>query len=219
MNFTSEHILSAQTAATWLAANGAAWCHRLNATITTATCLTNMYVSEGKNTDLRCAGCGGLDNQPGPERSFLPPVMVEEIAAETTEVDETPAGIVEPVEAEDTLFDLESDDDLSGICGDTTNSFHQALLAELEDDFEDVEPEELELDDERPTYHQTRVAVFMGRCPRCNGYMLQVPEYQGELKDVMVYRCYACGWRTSPTYEQNRQMIEAGKENRHKHGF
>jgi hypothetical protein len=198
MNLVSEHILSDETAATWLAANGAVQCHRLNATITTDACLTNMYVSERKSTDLRCAGCGGLDNQPGPERSFLPPVVVEKTAIETPEMDAIPMAISETeVEEELALEDFE--DNESGfvlaitVQGIRSDSFDKKLLAMLEATFEEEKP--------RPVRNR-RFAVFMGRCPRCGGYMANSPEPE----DFNVYRCFGCGWRSSPEYQQNRLL-------------
>ena len=49
-----------------------------------------------------------------------------------------------------------------------------------------------------------QVAVFMGRCPKCGGYMLNAPERQFDQWDEEVYRCFSCSWRTSPVYEWNR---------------
>lgn len=186
----------------WLETNGAKRCHRLNATITPATCLTNLYKSERKSSDLRCAGCGGLDNQPDPGRSFLPPVIVE-----VPKLDES---------LNDGLAVLEKIID---------QHFENPAAA---DDFNDLE---LELDDDAllalfpelykgdcdeeyfPAFREYQApmphyAVYKGRCKKCGGYVDNIREEH----DDNVFRCLACGWRTSPEYELNRLLIAAGKD-------
>lgn len=53
-----------------------------------------------------------------------------------------------------------------------------------------------------------RYAVYQGRCHRCGGYMDNTRENQFMEKwDDDVYRCLACGWRTSPAYAWNRNNL------------
>lgn len=52
--------------------------------------------------------------------------------------------------------------------------------------------------------HTNKCAVYIGRCKRCNGYMINALERHGGIKDDDVYRCFTCGWRTSPVYQFNR---------------
>jgi hypothetical protein len=200
----------------WLETNGAVWCHRLNATITADACLSNMYMSERKSSDLRCAGCGGLDNQPGPGRSFLPPVMIEE-----PESEESPAGILEEIHHGSAAIN-NLNDGFAALDEIIARHFENPAPA---DDFDDVEfdlddetllalfPELYEGDDDAyyPSFtaYQTpmpRYAVYKGRCKRCGGYMNNFRERH----DDNAFRCLACGWRTSPEYEQNRMLLTSG---------
>lgn len=54
-----------------------------------------------------------------------------------------------------------------------------------------------------------RFAVYMGRCRKCSGYMVNTREHQFDSRDEDIYRCFNCGWRTSPKYRDNRH--EAGQ--------
>jgi predicted SprT family Zn-dependent metalloprotease len=54
--------------------------------------------------------------------------------------------------------------------------------------------------------------VFMGRCPRCRGFMQNDRERQFNERDEHVYRCFTCGWRTSPIYNENRALRARGME-------
>jgi len=59
----------------------------------------------------------------------------------------------------------------------------------------------------KPQKGKYRVPVFMGRCRRCGGWMQNTIERHGGERDDNVYRCIACGWRTSPEYEANRKNL------------
>lgn len=85
---------------------------------------------------------------------------------------------------------------------DDFDDFKGVLHSLLEDDFEELEPERPPKQDKH-----RKVAVFMGRCPRCAGYMLNAPERQYSVRDEEVYRCFCCGFRTSPSYLWNRQEL------------
>jgi hypothetical protein len=54
-----------------------------------------------------------------------------------------------------------------------------------------------------------RVAVFVGRCHKCGGYMMNALERHDGIRDDEVYRCFNCGWRTSPRYQFNRAFPDA----------
>jgi hypothetical protein len=209
MHLATAHM-PVDTHRVWLETNGATRCRRLNATITTAACLANMYVSERKSTDLRCAGCGGLDNQPEPGRSFLPPVMVADPEADESLND----GFAALDEIIDRLYDKpEPGDDFNDVEVELDDEQLQALFPELYDEDDEPEPEY-----PRFTEHQTempRYAVYKGRCRKCGGYMDSIREWHVE----NVFHCLACGWRTSPDYEQNRMLQASGKDGNNNESF
>lgn len=188
------------TCATWLETHGASWCHRLSATITITACEANRARSENKGTDYRCGGCGGLDNQPGPGLSFLPPVSIED-----SEPDKSPR--IENCEEEEIWpFDPIGEEPKIFLEEVKLSGFGSGILDLLETEAEELEP------DRRPEPVQKvkrRVAVFMGRCRRCSGFM----SHTAEPYDNAVYRCLSCGWRTSPTYEQNRTWQRQERRN------
>jgi hypothetical protein len=169
----------------WLLQN-ALFCNRLHARITLQVCEEN----RAKSDDLRCEGCTGLEDQERgiprkePVVFFSEPSLEDREVVEASETDgsdtfDSDEPYVEPV-----------DDDLEG-----------ELLSLLEDDFEELIPE--------PAIKQNKckqVAVFMGRCPICDGYMVNAPEQQYSVRDEEVYRCFCCGFRTSPSYEWNRRQ-------------
>jgi hypothetical protein len=81
-----------------------------------------------------------------------------------------------------------------------------SLFPEMADLIEEVDDEPPEprrklhhAEDTRKSY-----AVYMGRCERCQGYMVRDIEGQFSKRDDDVHRCFTCGWRTSPVYEWNR---------------
>lgn len=188
--------------AAWQIENAAARCNRMAAIITAADCERNrnqIYV------DCRCNGCGGLDNQTAPPSLAL---VWDADKITTTETD-TPSG---SAATDDWLTVL--DEIIDGLYEDP----------EPGDDFEDVE---VDLDDEEllklfpelaedpwPAYPRfneyqkeaPRRAAYRGRCTRCRGYMDNAREHQ----DDNVFRCVACGWRTSPEYEHNRSIHAVG---------
>ena len=206
MHKTPLPIISAEDCTTWLMVHGAVWCHRLSAMITAAACDANRTASAFKNSDCRCDGCGGLENQPLPGMSFLPPIaVIEEPSAKTTDI---------PVPSNEDIYEESLNLHWGALNADavtTLNSFHHELLSMLEDDTE--EPELEELKPQKMERKERPVQVFIGRCRRCNGYMAAVQERFEGVTDNAVYRCFNCGWRTSPEYQQNRMLAAAGKEN------
>lgn len=181
--------------AAWLAAN-TAFCLRMAARITVATCLDNQQQSK---LDNRCTGCRGLFDQ-------AEPVAVSPLPL---------ACFDEPEESqpnhEETDFRAASDDQDRP---DLDDDVLEELLAEYFPDeaAEQQEQERLEpicLDDVSDN-KQRRVQVYVGRCARCGGYMINALERHDGIKDDEVYRCFTCGWRTSPGYEINRTLFLAG---------
>lgn len=196
--------------AAWQAANEAAYCQRMCATITPATCLTNMYKSNGKDADCRCHGCGGLDNQPQPVR----PLYVLDCEENSTPVPETPSGSASTAAESDAFTALDEvidglyenplpGDDFDDVEIDLVDDELLALFPELAKDPWPEYPRFSEYQTEAP-----RHAVYRGRCIKCGGYVDNIRERQ----DDNVFRCLACGWRTSPEYERNRAIHSAGGE-------
>ncbi len=190
--------------AAWLAGNGAAWCHRMEATISHATCEENQRRSTHKCGDLRCHGCGGLDNQvePYPERPALAVVWDDDKEPDEPPVAEASAGICAP----DPRGGLNEDPFPADVFDDVELDIDEdeELLKLFPELAEDPWPDYL-----RASEYQTeapRRAVYRGRCKRCGGYVEDTRERQ----DDNVFRCLACGWRTSPENERNRDIHAAG---------
>lgn len=190
--------------AAWQTANSAAWCRRLAATITHAACEENQRRSTHKYGDMRCQGCGGLDNQvaPQPEHPALAVVWdADKGASEQSMADDD--GDLAEIGATDQCGCLLDDEEL------------EDFLAEMFpiDDLDDEDESERErtfLDDPQEPKGRP-VPVYVGRCARCGtGYMSNDLETQFDVRDEDVYRCHSCGWRTSPRYENNRILFAAG---------
>jgi len=189
----------ALTSDEWLILN-ARYCNRYHARMTSEGCSENRQ----KADDLRCAGCNGLEDMQR-ELEYREPAVIQCEPGADDPMTQALAGALQ--EILDGEYDEESLEDLeAGGLDDEPEeeltSFHHKLLALLDCDLE--EPEERKATPEKT--RNRRVAVFMGRCPHCKGYMLNTIELHGGIKDNDVYRCYNCGWRTSPEYEQNRKL-------------
>lgn len=178
---------------TWLE-QCAGYCNRYGARITETVCAANRQ----KSADSRCFGCGGLEpearvlerHEPvvffsGEEESELQPA-----AADLDEVDD----LLDLPE-----MDLEPEDE-------ELSSLQHTLLGLL-----GGEEPEIELPPLPRKAAKIRVAVFTGRCLRCGGYMVNDPERQYSEHDDEVYRCFCCGWRTSPGYEWDLMTMAQGK--------
>jgi len=194
MNLAIAHNPQSDPFAAWQASNGAAWCRRLSATISHATCKANQHNSNHKFGDFRCQGCGGLDNQK--ERPALALVW------------DTVTGRSSSTARDDQIEDLDALDET--IDGHYENS-------DLDDDLDDEQllalfPELArdEDDDSSPGFQRfseyqeaaPRYAVYRGRCKKCGGFV----ENTRERQDDNVFRCLACGWRTGVEYENNRTI-------------
>jgi len=181
--------------AAWLVEN-TALCQRMAGRITVATCLDNQRQSKADN---RCTGCRGLFDQAEPvAASPLPLTCLDEPEASQPDHEETDFWVASDDQDRPDL----DDDEL------------EELLAEY---FPDEEPEQQEQEhrdtvclDDPPDTRGRRVQVYLGRCVRCGGYMINALERHDGIKDDDVYRCFTCGWRTSPGYEINRAMHAKG---------
>lgn len=225
----------------WLSVH-TGYCQRHRCRLTAADCDKQRLGSQGECGDLRCQGCGGLDNQPetvdeigeyGKARPLLQlvkPFIVEEsgtslpslIREQSEQESCLPGGDEELARELQRLF-FENEDE-SAISNDDVNETADCLdeddfedeimrlFPELREFIEESEPELIdcgcEIDRERigsEAKHGKKYAVYMGRCKRCGGYMDNIREMQFVEKwDDDVYRCLACGWRTSPAYAWNR---------------
>jgi hypothetical protein len=198
----------------WLKLN-TSYCHRHLAWIGESACQTNQRLS---SSDLRCAGCNGLYDQPEPVSLRLAYSSSRSIQVEETEpaeaieleivADPDPGDDGAEIGDLDGLNNLEIDftlEQLEALCP----GLSKELAALLGDEFKE-EPEEAETPARRPCRNVSgkphRVAVYMGRCRKCGGYMLNALERREGIRDDEVYKCHACGWRTSPGYEWNRNV-------------
>lgn len=194
------HMAAAWTTAdadAWLAEHSA-YCRRLCALITLETCRGQQEKSSSSTSgDLRCSGCNGLHDQPSASDLFSPDIARN--ACETSEDAEGNdidlSGLVLDISPEITHRIMEQDPELA-----------RELLALMAND-DEPEGATLKAVRHRSRKDQTRrVAVYNGRCGRCGGYMVNAMERHDGIKDDEVYRCYSCGWRTSPGYEWNRRI-------------
>lgn len=193
----------------WQAANGAARCERMAATITAAACEQNQR--EGSNRDCRCTGCGGLNNQTPPPK-LEPPALVLAWDADkpaatdcqsTTSADDNYFdGLVALDEIIDGLYkDPVPGDSFDDVELDLDDETLLALFPELAVD-EDTEPDFPRFPERQEA--AKRYAVYQGRCKKCGGYV----ENYREWHDDEAFRCLSCGWRTGVEYENNRAMFE-----------
>ena len=190
----------------WLEQN-ALFCNRFHARLAPGACVCNR---EGKAAQ-HCAGCNGLEDhqrelprsepviffsEPDPEE--LDPLSRAFVAAlqGILDCDEWEVLIEEP--------EYYPDANLAKV---ELNGFYHNLLSLLEDDQEESE-------EPRPVPEKKgprRFAVFMGRCTRCSGWMVNAPEFYDAIRDEAVYRCYSCGYRSSPSYKWNRSQSVEGR--------
>ena len=186
--------------ALWLSAN-TAYCKRHRCRLTLDDCTRQRKKSQGEFSDLRCQGCGGLDNQPeavdligGPgwveprRLHIVKPTNAETLPVDSAEKEEpqtqTAARISAEVEQE-TAFDL----DCLNVLNSCENTFDFAAITALTGDNGELarelqylfmeEDEEVETKEEiaalftktRDTAKPRRFAVYQGRCTRCGGYV------------------------------------------------
>jgi hypothetical protein len=184
----------------WFAVHSTAWCQRMAVRITAAACDKHRHQPRSDGEDFRCFGCGGLDQQPDPAKPVLTIIQggLDPDGRGDRDDDETwtQAEIWEEPE-------------------NTVNTLASGLLAFLQEHGDDDEFEESEPDQARAVWRELldipelrgKVAVFTGRCIRCDGGMLHAAR---EGLDNAVYHCFNCGWYTSPGYEENRRAGARG---------
>lgn len=174
------------------------YCQRYHALISTDACSkTRQLSSRLRSVDHRCEGCGGMDHQPDPAaRQQRIDLLLKEEAAAAKEV----AGGNETLEdlAEVLMEDDEIEDEL-------LSELFPELYESVEDGFSS--PVDEEISEQGRGLNPRKVAVYTGRCQRCGGYMKHDIEGEGGSRDDEVYRCYNCGWRTSPGYDWNRSQL------------
>lgn len=185
----------AQSTEDWLSQN-ALFCNRYHARLNQLHCEENRQ----SNDVARCSGCGGLEDQ---EREIARQEPVVFFSDGPDDHDPEPlkealADALQEALDEFLLDDLEEPEEETA--GEPAG-FQSQLLALLGDDFEEELIERRSAKKER-----RRFAVFMGRCPRCWGYMVNAPERYGDIRDDDVYRCFNCSYRTSPGYQQSREL-------------
>lgn len=196
----------------WIAQN-TSLCLRFRTRLTLEACRKMRQQAESFG-DLKCEGCRGLDNQPEPftlrvasppkllkQPSTVPKVLSGEEFAALEPEQEGDEGI-EGFEALDDAFADLSAEQLEALCPGLSQEL-AALFAEDEESEPEVERRTERREANEPPYR--KVAVFMGRCRKCGGYMINALERHDGIKDDEVYRCFTCGWRTSPVYEFNRR--------------
>lgn len=210
MTLASAYDIPTDPYAAWQIANDAAWCQRLAALLSVVACKQNQ---ERTGLDCRCNGCDGLFSQALPQ--LTPSVVLSLAAAEKTELEtELPSGSASTATQNDAFATLDEiidqlyeepkpSDDFDDVELDIDDDELLALFPELAEDPWPEYPRFSEYQTEAP-----RHAVYRGRCIKCGGYVDNTRERQ----DDNVFRCLACGWRTSPEYERNRAIHAAGGE-------
>lgn len=203
--------VAAETLEQWIDQN-TRFCERFQVYLSPDACLkkSSRTLLHG---DSGCSGCDGLTNQPIPLR------LREAVPPQDCQDKLFP--ISKPEEAVELAPDLSCDpaiDVLNGISVDISKDQLEALCPglshELEWLFADDECAALP-DEPRPKRRKClgapkrNVAVFQGRCRKCGGYVINALERHDGIKDDEVYRCFNCGWRTSPSYAFNRAHPDA----------
>lgn len=185
----------------WIVAN-TTLCLRFQTRLTEEAC-RKMRQRHGRFGDLLCAGCEGLNNQPEPLTvrvavspvSNEPEIDISEKANEQVSAEEA----YELEGMEDAWIEMDADSREALL--KLYPGLKEELASILDDDDIEQEPQ---LSHRTPSQIKKKVAVYMGRCARCGGYMVNALERHDGIKDNEVYRCFTCGWRTSPAYESNR---------------
>lgn len=182
----------------WLDAN-TILCRRLSARITEETCLKNRTISAGQYGDHRCEGCGGLFDQPEAVLHLVASIPDEEQEAAFELEEDAPCrpDIYGAVEA------LNASSEVSDFLAYLPDDIAQEVAAIFSDDEKPDPDEDIRADRWKPQPPR-KVAVFVGRCPRCRNYMVNDREWQFGIYDEEIYRCFSCGYRTSPVYQFNR---------------
>lgn len=171
------------------------YCTRLQSWISHKSCDANRERSSSRSGDCRCFGCGGLDNQaqsPVPLNSTLSEIL-EEVLTEDTKTRTT-------AYHESALTDHDPDE----IHAQLMQLFPDLSVLEPSETTDDAADQERQGRRTKRGYTRRKYAVYKGRCRRCGGYMTNDIEWHDGTKDDEIYRCFTCGWRTSPEYTWNR---------------
>lgn len=157
--------------------------------------------------DLRCQGCKGLYDQPGPQ-------LERPVLTFVHHADKAPNELAN-ADASKKGAEIGADDRCENRCqldDEALDDFLAEMFPNDADEDEDELCRERSYIKDIPENTGRRVAVFMGRCTRCGGYMTNDLERHDGIKDDDVYRCFTCGWRTSPRYANNRALFARGLE-------
>ncbi|MBJ6800211.1 hypothetical protein [Geomonas propionica] len=180
------------------------YCHRLSSWLSPNACDANRIHSDSHSGDLRCSGCNGLHDQeptPGLPLSCSLALVIEEVLHGDDAMHQVERGEeVQPV----------SHMDPSGLNDDELDEFLADVFMNEESEVREETRPPVYLED--PPERRARRAILTGRCPRCDGYMTNDRERQFDERDEDVYRCFNCGWRTSPRYNDNRALKARGFE-------
>jgi ribosomal protein L44E len=221
----------------WLSSN-TKFCHLLNARIGHATCLNNKAKAQGEHWGYRkCKDCPGLDNQPKPSMQQVDKINNRKqlLASDVAEPEISALTLAYIEVLREILYGNEDlsikvDEDFREISITDTATFEEQ--DGLEDELLKLFPEFSDIsgvqnlrknqvyqiagtvsNSQNGLYKSPiRIAVYIGRCKRCGGYMVNALEgrqFGRRIDDV--YRCFSCGWRTSPQYAWNRQELVRGK--------
>ena len=187
----------------WLKLN-TSYCQRLSAWLTEKACEANRILSFSGKGDLRCKSCNGLGDQINPSNETLTCSLIAALV-DVFEADEPPEECTED-DGEDVFDEMD--------CREIDEDELDEELAALLPEYQLHIGKDQALSKKKPQAVESRrpkqVAVFAGRCRRCGGFMINVPERQFDERDEDVYRCFSCGWRTSPEYAWNRKNLANG---------
>lgn len=208
----------------WITKNTAI-CRRLSARITVIVCRHNRLISAVGHGDSHCAECGGLFNQPEPGINVKPVLTAIAGGFLSSVEDPMSRALVEALQeilvGEPTgdldaldLDDLEPEQRELPLAITGTaklDPLTRLLMSELQRQDEEDMPEPVRVEILEPREQTRRVRVYVGRCEKCAGYMIRAPkECRDGIIDDEVYRCFNCGWRTSPGYDYNREHPGGG---------
>ncbi|HEY6872912.1 MAG TPA: hypothetical protein VI298_09330 [Geobacteraceae bacterium] len=186
----------------WIAEN-TSFCNRLSARITEDACQNNRQISVKGNGVSCCRGCNGIHNQPERRAIQLQLVTSHASSDDKAELDRFMLDEEDGAETEIEVSEGELDYSEAWIDEEDLDEKLFELFPDLREINQEREDSPVEARRPRPEKGGVRFAVYLGRCTKCGGYMVNTRERQ----DDEVYRCFNCGWRTSPEYEWNRENL------------
>jgi len=167
--------------------------------------------------DLLCAGCAGLEVQARELPRVEPVVSICETKTEVRSIAPLTraftAILQEILDGDEWVDEVQDDPQPQDIFPENAESAEidpvtKFLLEQLQVLDEEDEPdlEAARVETREPAERVRRVRVYVGRCLKCAGYMVHAAkECHDGTPDDEIYRCWNCGWRTSPAYEFNRK--------------